>query len=545
MQGTIDRLTDRYLETIIEDHPVGATSLGFHSRDGELGTFTLDAFEERADHARALLREFERAPLDSEPLDVAIDAEVLSISLRHAVRRHERLRPHERSPSVYIGAALSGLNLLVLRDFAPLPERARSLLSRIGQVREVLDCCARNMRDAPGVFLRIGAEQARGGAAFVQAVVPDVARRVPLLGSDLRAAAEDAADAFEGVGRWLADREGEEGPSFAVGKEYFEWLLREVHLLDLDSDGLSELGLRTIGETKAAMARVAAEVDPNEDWRDVVERLKAEHPDAAGLRDRYRSEMERARRFVIERDLVTVPDGERLDVIDTPVFARTLLPYAAYMPAGPFEARQQGFFWVTPVDTGLAEADRERQLRGHGLRSIPLIALHEGYPGHHLQLVRANAGRRKARKLAWNTVFIEGWALYCEEMMKDVGFLDDPGSRLFQLKQMLWRAARVVVDVGLQTAKMSIDDAVRFMVEEAGLERINAEAEVKRYTANPSQPSSYLVGKLELMETRRLYEDRRGSGFDLKQFHDALLDVGSVPPRLARRALGIEDPRAA
>jgi uncharacterized protein (DUF885 family) len=318
-----------------------------------------------------------------------------------------------------------------------------------------------------------------------------------------------------------------------------------VHLLDLDSDGLSELGLRTIGETKAAMARVAAEVDPNEDWRDVVERLKAEHPDAAGLRDRYRSEMERARRFVIERDLVTVPDGERLDVIDTPVFARTLLPYAAYMPAGPFEARQQGFFWVTPVDTGLAEADRERQLRGHGLRSIPLIALHEGYPGHHLQLVRANAGRRKARKLAWNTVFIEGWALYCEEMMKDVGFLDDPGSRLFQLKQMLWRAARVVVDVGLQTAKMSIDDAVRFMVEEAGLERINAEAEVKRYTANPSQPSSYLVGKLELMETRRLYEDRRGSGFDLKQFHDALLDVGSVPPRLARRALGIEDPRAA
>jgi uncharacterized protein (DUF885 family) len=541
MRGAIDRLTERYLETIIEDDPIRATSLGFHSRDGELGAFTLEAFEERADHARTLLGELESLSLEVEPPDVAIDADVLRISLQHTVQRHERLRPHERSPSVYVGAVLSGLNQLVLRDFAPLAERARSFLSRLRQVPDVLDCCVRNMRDAPGVFIRIGAEQARGGAAFVRAVVPDIANQVALLASDLTAAAADAADAFEATARRLSEREGERASSFAVGREFFEWLLREVHLLDLDSDELFELGRGTIEETRVGMARVAAEIDPDGDWRDIIERLKGEHPEASGLRDRYKSEMERARRFVIERDLVTIPNGERLDVIDTPVFARTLLPYAAYMPAGPFEARQQGFFWVTPVDTGLPEADRERQLRGHGLRSIPLIALHEGYPGHHLQLVRANEGKRKARRLAWNTVFIEGWALYCEEMMKDAGFLDDPGARLFQLKQMLWRAARVVVDVGLQRGEMTIDDAVNFMMEEAGLERVNAAAEVKRYTANPTQPSSYLVGKLEIMEIRRNYEKRLGADFDLKTFHDALLDVGSVPPRLARRALGIED----
>ena len=545
MQTTIDRLTDRYLETMVGDHPVFATFLGLHSRDHELGAFTAEAFEEKAVHARTLIEELERTPLEGAPAETTIDAAVLRISLRRTVRDHERLRPHERSPSVYIGTALSGCHLLVLRDFAPLEDRARSLLERIRQIPGVLACCERNLKDPPGVFLRIGADRARGGAAFLRTVIADIAERVPLLSSDLKAAASEAAEAFDGIAEHLSGLESAATSAFAVGKEHFEWLLREVHLLDLDSDDLLELGRVTIEDTRTAMASVASEIDPGREWREIVEELKGEHPREGGLRERYAFEMERARRFVVEHDLVTLPEGEKLDVIDTPVFARQLLPYAAYMPAGPFEARQQGFFWVTPVDTSLPEADRERQLRGHGVRSIPVIALHEGYPGHHLQLVRANANPRKARKLTWNTVFIEGWALYCEEMMKDVGFLDDPASRLFQLKQTLWRAARVVVDVGLQRGEMTIDEAVDFMVDQAALERVNAAVEVKRYTANPTQPSSYLIGKLEIMGIRRRYEERLGTDFDLKTFHDALLNVGSVPPRLARLSLGIEGERPA
>jgi uncharacterized protein (DUF885 family) len=545
MQATIDRLTDRYLQTIIEDYPAEATFLGFHSRDAELGAFTAEAFEEKAEHTRALLREFERVPPEGAPDDVAIDARVLRISLERSLRSHERLRPHERVPSVYIGTALSGCNQLILRDFAPLEERARSLLGRVRQIPGVLACCRRNIRDAPAAFLRIGADRARGGAAFLRNVVPDVSEGVPLLASDLNAAAGEAADAFDAIAEHLSGLEPDATSPFAVGREYYEWLLREVHLLDFDSDELLALGRRTIEETKAAMARVASGIDPDRDWREIVKELKADHPPADGLRERYAFEMERARRFVVERDLVTIPEGEKLDVIDTPVFARKLLPYAAYMPAGPFEARQQGFFWVTPIDASRPEADQERQLRGHGLRSIPVIALHEGYPGHHLQLVRANANTRKARKLSWNNVFIEGWALYCEEMMKDVGFLVDPATRLFQLKDMLWRAARVVVDVGLQRGEMSIDEAIDVLVDEASLERVNATAEVMRYTGNPTQPSSYLVGKLEIMEIRRRYEERLGADFDLKTFHDKLLDVGSVPPKLARVALGIDEGRPA
>jgi uncharacterized protein (DUF885 family) len=540
METTIERLTDRYLEIMTEDHPVFATFLGLHSRDHELGAFDAEAFEDRASHARDLLRDLERIPLDGLPTDAVIDATVIGIALRRTVEEHDRLRPHERWPSVYIGNALSGCHLLVLRDFAPLEDRARALVERVRQIPEVLACCRRNIKDPPAVFARMGADRARGGAAFLRGVIPGIAERVPLMSSDLNAASSRAAEAFDDIAEHLADVADQATAPFAVGRDYYEWLLREVHLLELDSDQLDALGRRTIAETKAAMDSVAATIDPYKRWREVVEELKAEHPSADGLRQRYASEMQRARGFVVEHDLATIPEGEKLDVIDTPVFARQLLPYAAYMPAGPFEAKQQGFFWVTPVDSSRTEAEQERQLRGHALRSIPVIALHEGYPGHHLQLVRANANPSKARKLTWNNIFIEGWALYCEEMMKDAGFLEDPASRLFQLKETLWRAARVVVDVGLQRGEMTVAQAVDFMVDEAALERVNAAVEVNRYTANPSQPSSYLVGKLEIMDIRRRYEEELATGLDLKAFHDALLDVGSVPPKLARLALGLD-----
>lgn len=543
MPAILEALTDRYLDMMVEDHPVFATFLGLHSRDAELGDFSTDAFEEKADHARALLAELESVPLEGIPVDDYVDATALRVSLRRSIFTHERLRPHRLEPSTYIGAVLSGCHQLVIKDFAPLEDRARSLLERVRCIPGVLDCCRRNIEDPPSIFARIGADRARGGVAFLKSVVPGVAERVPLLASDLRSAASVAADSFDEIAEHLSRLGNESKTPFAVGRESYEWILREAHLLDLDSDELLETGRRAIGETRDAMDVAANDIDPGRGWREIVEELKGQHPPADGLRQRYAFEMERARRFVIERDLATVPEGEKLDVHDTPVFARALLPYAAYMPAGPFDARQEGFFWVTPVDSSLSSEDRERQLRGHGIHSIPVIALHEGYPGHHLQLVRANANPRKARRLTWNTVFIEGWALYCEEMMTDAGFLDDPRSRLFQLKQTLWRAARVVVDVGLQRGEMSVEQAIDFMVEEAALERVNAAAEVKRYTANPTQPSSYLIGKAQIADIRRRYEEAHGSGFDLNTFHDALLDVGSVPPKLAALALGLHGQR--
>jgi uncharacterized protein (DUF885 family) len=541
MSAALDRLVRRYTDMILADYPVSATFLGVHDHDDELGEFGPDAQDEKNDHKRSLLAELETLSLDGEPVEVRVDAAALRASLRRAIFEHEELRTHQRSPQGYVGTALSGCNELILGDFAPLPERARSLLGRLRQVPAVLDAMRENVTSPPAVFASIGAEIARGGIAFARSVIPALGEEVPELGPDLVSAAEAAAEAFDAAAAHLEGLAEHSSIPFSIGRERYEWLAREYHMLDMDSAELRELGRRVLAETREQMDGIASEIDPGSTTHEIVERLKDDHPPASGLRERYAGEMARAREFVLANDLVSFPEGEELEVIDTPVFYRKLLPYAAYHPAGPFEAKQRGLFYVTPVDESLSPEDQERQLRGHSVHTIPVVALHEAYPGHHLQLTRSNRCKRKVRRLIWNNVFIEGWALYCEEMMKDAGFYSEALTRLGQLKETVWRAARVVVDVGLQLGEMSVEDAISFMISEVGLERVNATAEVKRYTGNPTQPSSYMVGKLALLAIRERYEARAGADFDLKTFHDELLDTGSVQPALVEASLGFRE----
>ncbi|HID94186.1 MAG TPA: DUF885 domain-containing protein, partial [bacterium (Candidatus Stahlbacteria)] len=222
--------------------------------------------------------------------------------------------------------------------------------------------------------------------------------------------------------------------------------------------------------------------------------------------------------------LVTIPTDEELDVIPTPEFERPIIPYAAYMPPAPFEEQQKGFFYVTP-------SDKKEQLRGHSIYKIPVTALHEGYPGHHLQFLHANRVDSKVRKLFGTSVFIEGWALYCEEMMYDLGYYRDPRVRLMQLKDRIWRACRVIIDVNLHTKRMTYGEAIDFLVKEAKLERPNAIAEVKRYTRSPTQPMSYAIGKKQIMSLKDEYKD------GLKEFHDKLLSFGSIPVALIKERM--------
>ncbi len=135
-----------------------------------------------------------------------------------------------------------------------------------------------------------------------------------------------------------------------------------------------------------------------------------------------------------------------------------------------------------------------------------------------------------------SSLFVEGWAFYCEEMMEQQGFIDKPIQRLARLQAQLWRAARIIVDVSLHTGAMSYDEALTFMIEKANLEPADAKAEVNRYTQSPTQPMSYLMGKHEILQIVEEYKARNPT-HSLRQMHDAILSCGSLPPQLMRRRL--------
>ena len=431
MDNASGRLADRYLAMVVDDSPTFATFLGLHANDASLGDLSAEAAEDRRTRRAELLVDVEGAVQSSASLDERIDLEVLRGILKRHVFEHDVLATHRRDPGLYIGTALFGCNQLLMRDFAPLEERAGSLLGRLRGVPEVLSACERNVVSPPSLFASAAADMARRGSVFLEETVAAVAAQVPALATELERAVAAASSSLSSSADRLGGLASDAGPSFSVGRSAYEWLLRESHLLDLDSDELLEIGRRSLARTKSDMKEVARRIDPSRDWREAVEALKDEHPTREGLRAFYESQMERAREFVVSHEIARVPDGEVLDVVDTPEYLRALLPYAAYGPAGPFETEQKGFFYVTPIPDGASAEEAERQLRGHSVHNIAIIALHEGYPGHHLQLVSANLVPGTARKLARNNVFIEGWALYCEEMMWESGFWDDDRTRLF------------------------------------------------------------------------------------------------------------------
>jgi uncharacterized protein (DUF885 family) len=236
----------------------------------------------------------------------------------------------------------------------------------------------------------------------------------------------------------------------------------------------------------------------------------------------------------VERDVFTFPPGDDLVVEETPPFLRATTQ-ASYDQAAPFDAATRGFFFVTPVDPTWPAAQQEEWLRESDFGDVVDTAVHEAYPGHHLQLSIARRHPSLVRKAIGPSIFSEGWALYAEELMAELEYYA-PHERMMQLEWTLVRAARVVLDVGLHTRGMSIEEAENFLVERVHLERSLATSEVRRYSESPTQPLSYLVGREQIRSLRDRLHRLEGKRFSLKAFHDRLLAEGTVAPKLVERA---------
>ena len=304
----------------------------------------------------------------------------------------------------------------------------------------------------------------------------------------------------------------------------------------LDADQILELGWQKLAEEKSARVAAAREVDPNVSEAEVVDRVKSDQPaDFDAALEAYRTAMFRARAHLIERDLVTVPPDERIDVVETPEYLRNVLPFAAYFEPATFDRDPKGIYVVTPSVGGDPNAMRE-----HNFASISNTSIHEAYPGHHLQLDTGRRHPSMTRLLADAPEFVEGWGMYSELMMREHGFDDDPRFRVVMHTDAIWRACRIILDVRMHRGELTIDEAIDFMVEHTSFERSNATAEVRWYTYRPTYPLSYLLGRTLLLKLRADEQRRLGDAFTLKGFHDTLLRNGSLPISFHRRLLAGE-----
>ena len=517
--------------------PTAATIAGLHDHDDRLadlgagGFAARDALTDRAFAAFGAVDATGLAPEDRTDLALILG----DLRGERALREFARWR---RQPSLYSDAITRGAYYALLRAGDDPDDRLQALAERLEQAPAALEAAIANLDGAltPPVYVVVAGETATAGATFVRAVLPSLAPEGSAGKRALTGAGKRAGDALDRYAAWLRDDLMRRARgSFAIGRDAFDTLLRDKELLDHDAVSLKRWGEELYRETEGRLV-AAARVLGDADWRASVARLREDHPAENELVATYRQEMERSREATIAAGIVTLPDGESLVVEAMPDFARPTLPYAAYVQPAPFATERIGRFWVTLPDPAEPAAIRHERLTGHPRKGIPVIACHEGYPGHHVQLSIAANATSPARKAFRSNVLIEGWGLYVEELMTEVGHLDDPETRLLRLKDLLWRAARVIVDVGLCTGELSFEQAVAFLVDGPKLERPNAVAECRRYTLNPLQPSAYALGRAAILDLR---ERASRAGLDRRAFHDRLLATGSLPPALAATELGL------
>ena len=541
MPDAVAPLTSEYLDLVFETFPTAATVFGRHEHDGRLEELTADRLDGFSRRLAGLRRRVTAvAPADEEE---AADRDALAAAISDALLAEEVERPWRRNPFEAATAVPGAILLLVARDFAPLEQRLAAAAERLEAAPAFLER-AKVLLDepCPSLWRQMAVGAAGGGAEFLAGTLGPLAAGTPLAGR-VAAAATTAAQAMRDFAAWLAGEHAARFPDdapFAIGEAAQERKLREVHCFDTTPAEFIRIGQTHIEDLVAELTEQASKLAGSSgpggpggtDWSATLDRLKGDHPDADGLLPAYRRELQRLESFVFQEDLATNPDAEAR-VEPTPEFLRPVMGFAAYLPAGPFDAWQQGYFWVTPPPD-------EAGLRDHAFATIPAVAAHEGYPGHHLQMTSVNRIPSLTRRAIRSPVMIEGWGLYTEQLMADVGYYDD-AARLAQLAMRLLRALRIVLDMELQSGELTYEAAVERAVSVARLEESTARSEVARYTMTPTQPFSYLVGCLELERLRAASQARLGDAFRLRRFHDRVLSYGHMPPTLVARAIAAAD----
>jgi uncharacterized protein (DUF885 family) len=527
-------LVEARVRRLMIDNPVLATNFGIHSEDHRMGDAGRDAVLAEIAADRAHLAEVEA--LDPAGLSAAarFERDLELHNLRLGLFEADEVRQWERR-SIAAAELGDAVFLLFARGAAPLAERLDAITSRLEQ--------------APAFLLASRTRAVGPQVGIWQRVEARYADDLPSLFAEVRATAEAALDerslgrldraigsanvALEAHGAWLAESLGDATDDWPLGAERYEELIRLRAFGDLDPDAILEIGLDQLQANLDARRAAARELDPGADLPSILERLKADHPATFDeALEGYRDAMRRARAHLIEHDLATIPDDEVIDVIATPEYLRSVMPFAAYFAPARFDADQRGIYVVTPA----VDNDPNAMLE-HYRASISNTSVHEAYPGHHLQLAVASKHPSLTRMLTDAPEFVEGWGMYSEQMMREQGFDDGPAFRVSMYTDAVWRACRIILDVRMHRGELTPEAATDFLVEHTGFETANARAEVRRYTYTPGYQLSYLLGKILILGLREDEKRRRGSGFSLKAFHDALLRNGSLPVSFHRRLL--------
>ena len=539
-------LAKAYFDENFRANPVGATAVGIHTYDTQLGSYAAADYAAQSVRDRRYLDRL--AGLDPATMSprVGLDRRMLENALRDDLLLNDTMQLWKHQPDGYVQTASGGVFVLISRNFAPPAVRMRAVIAREEQIPRLFAHAMANLTAVDKDTASIAVQDAAGSVALFTKTVPqalagagDAATRARLRQSTATAVAATTAFAAYLKTRWIAHPAG----TYAIGAANYSARLKYEEGIDMPLDRYLAIGEKALAETHAEMVATAKRIDPHATTEQVLARLYKVHPTAAGLMAAAQTDLVKLRAFIIARHIIDLPPDADIKVTATPEFLRATTEASMDSP-GPLErVATKAFYNVTPVDPHDPPKVQEQYLEAFNDFERPIISAHEVYPGHFVNFaIDKHLPLTLSEKLLSATSFVEGWAHYDEQMMVDEGWGNgDPRVRIMQLREAIWRNARYVVGVKMHTQGMTVPQAIAFFRTQAFLDPASARAEAKRGTQDATY-GYYTLGKLEILKLRADYKKKLGSAYTLARFHRDLLQFGDPAiPLLRPLLLGADD----
>ncbi len=550
-------LSARFLDEGLALSPVSATQIGDHRFDSELDDLGAEGRQASADWNRAMLAELDAIDATTLSRENQVDALILRNQLEGTLWELETNQSWAWDPQAYSGISGGAIYSLMAREFAPMSERLKSATARMEKIPALLAQARENLDPArvPKTHAETVARQNRGIFTLIDTFITPNADQ--LEGADrerLDAAIAALRPAVEEHQAWL---DGSLVPNakgdFRIGAERYDQKLRFSLNASLGRQEIRDRAEAELERVRSEMYDVAKVVlkdldgapetpdapTPEQQQAAIEAAMELANEDRPGrdeVVDFARYTLEVATDFVREHDIVTVPE-DPVKIILMPEFQRGFSVAYCESP-GPLDKGLDTYYAISPIPEDWNDAQVTSFLREYNKRMIHVLSIHEAMPGHYLEGAHSARHPSILRAALRSGPFVEGWAVYTERVLADAGYLDnDPLFRLMQLKFYARTVGNAILDQGIHVENWDKAKAMDLMVRRTFQQQSEAEGKWVRAQLSSGQLATYFVGAQEHFDMRRAAEEKKGEGFDMKRYHDAVLATGAPPVRFSRQLL--------
>lgn len=543
--SAFQKISDAFLKGYLEWRPQSAVALGFHEYDNHVTDYRKASLE--AEVKRLKEYEAQLAGLDTNTLSSKgfFDYRILRSAIRNELFNFEDLKAYSNNPMTYAQAV--DINTYVKRNFAPLEDRVRSIVAVEKQMPALYASAKANLADSLAKpFIDMAIEIAQGSSGFLGG---DLLVALKGLKNDSLMAAFKASNqaAISAINDYVHYLQSEKLPKamqhYALGEELYRKMLVNNEMITLAPEKILEIGMAELKKEQAVFNGSAHIINPRKTPLEVYHDMQLEHPTADSLIPETKKHLESIRQYLIDKKIVTMPSEVRIQVKETPLYARSTST-ASCDVAGPFETKAtESYYYVTPVDSKWTVQQKEDWLAMFNYYTTDVVTIHEAYPGHYTQFLHLNASSAtKIEKIFSSYAYVEGWAHYTEKMLLDEGYGNNGDSvtaakyRLAQSGDALLRICRLCVSIKIHCQGMTVDQATRFFMDNWYQGDKPSRQEALRGTFDPGY-LFYTLGKLEILKLRDDYQKQEGGHYSLQTFNDAVMDNGMPPIRMLREIL--------